>query len=74
MGTYKEVLECRELVVSDKFAFMPALTPTAAQTGWAITNGVANQRTVDCDGALADIMDQFGTLVDDLIAKGIISA
>jgi len=65
---------CRELHVSDKFSFMPGVTPTAAQTGWAITNQTGNNRTHDCNDALADVMDTFGQLVADLIAKGIISA
>ena len=67
----------RELWVSDKFSFMPAVTPTAAQTGWAVSNKVIN-RTHNCNevtGA-ADIAygDVIGTLIDDLIAKGILSA
>ena len=73
MGQH-DVLTCRELHVADKFSFMPALTPTAAQTGWAITNKAGTPRDLDCDAALAVIMDRFGQLVDDLIAKGILSA
>ena len=67
-------LGTRELWVSDKFSLMPAVTPTAAQTGWAITNQTGNNRTHDCNSALADVLDTFGQLVADLIAKGIISA
>jgi len=51
---------------------MPGVTPTAAQTGWALTNH-SSDRTIDCD-VLAEVGDGLGTLILDLIAKGIISA
>ena len=69
-----DVKSCRELWVSSKWSLMPAVNPTAIQTGWAITNQTGNNRTHDCNDALADVMDTFGQLVADLIAKGIISA
>ena len=68
-----DVHTCRELWVSDKFSFMPAVTPTAAQTGWAVTNK-STDRTINADGAIAEIGDGLATLIDDLIAKGILSA
>ena len=68
-----QVVACKELHVGDKFSFMPGVTPTAAQTGWAVTNKTLD-RTIDCNGAIAVLGDGLGTLIDDLIAKGIISA
>lgn len=68
-----DTIGCRELWVSDKFSFMPAVTPTAAQTGWSVTN-VTTDRTIDANGAVAVIGDGLCTLIQDLIAKGIISA
>ena len=52
---------------------MPAVNPTAAQTGWAVTNKTTD-RTIDANGLIAEIGDGLATLIDDLIAKGIISA
>ena len=63
----------RELWVSDKFSFMPGVTPTAAQTGWAVTNNTTD-RTINANGAVAEIGDGLTTLILDLIDKGIISA
>ena len=71
--TQEDTIATRELWVSDKFSFMPAVTPTAAQTGWAVTNKTTD-RTIDANGAVAEIGDGLCTLIDDLIAKGIISA
>ena len=68
-----DTVACRELWVSDKFSFMPAVTPTAAQTGWSVTN-LNPDRTIDCDGLIAVLGDGLGQLITDLIAKGIISA
>jgi len=70
--TQDDIVTCRELWVSDKFSFMPAVNPTAAQTGWVVTNKTID-RTIDCDGLIAVLGDGLGTLIDDLIAKGIIS-
>jgi len=67
-----DTVATRELWVSDKFSFMPAVTPTAAQTGWSVSNLNPN-RTCDCD-VPADVGDCLGQLITDLIAKGIISA
>ena len=67
-----DIVGARELWVSDKWSFMPAVTPTATQTGWATSN-VSPDRTIDCDVA-AEVGDGLGTLIADLIAKGIISA
>jgi len=67
-----DVNTCRELWVSEKWSFQAAVTPTATQTGWATTN-VTPDRTIDCDVA-AEVGDGLGTLIADLIAKGIISA
>ena len=46
---------------------------TASQTGWAVTNSTTD-RTINADGAVAEIGDGLTTLITDLIAKGIISA
>ena len=71
--TQDDVVSCRELWVGNLFSFMPGVTPTAAQTGWAVTNKTSD-RTIDCNGLVTEIGDGLGTLIDDLIAKGIISA
>ena len=71
--TQEDTIATRELWVSDKFSFMPAVTPTAAQTGWAVTNKTED-RTIDANGLVTEIGDGLCTLIDDLIAKGIISA
>ena len=52
---------------------MPAVNPTAAQTGWSVSN-LTPDRTIDCDGLIAVIGDGLGQLITDLIAKGILSA
>ncbi len=69
----EDVISCREFWVSDKFSFMPAVTPTAPQTGWAVTNATSD-RTIDANGLVTEIGDGLCTLIEDLIAKGIISA
>ena len=72
-----DVKSCREIQVSNKWSLMPGVDPTVTQTGWSNTNKTANpaaNRAHDCNGALADVMDSFAQLMDDLIAKGIISA
>ena len=72
--TQQDTTQTRELWVSDKFSFMPAVNPTAAQTGWATTN-LTTDRTLDCDTVtLGVVADCLGQLIEDLIAKGIISA
>jgi len=71
--TQNDINTCRELWVSDKFSFKAGVTPTAAQTGWAVTNKTPD-RTINADGAVAEIGDGLATLIDDLIAKGILSA
>ena len=70
--TQDDVVSCRELWVGNLFSFMPGVTPTAAQTGWAVTN-LTPDRTIDCNVA-AEVGDGLGQLITDLIAKGIISA
>ena len=67
-----DIVTGREFWCSDKFSFMPGVTPTAAQTGWSVSNLTPN-RTCDCD-VPADVGDCLGQLITDLIAKGIISA
>jgi len=67
-----DINTCRELWVSDKFSFMPGVDPTAAQTGWSVTN-LNPDRACDCD-VPAEVGDCLGQLITDLIAKGIISA
>ena len=67
-----DTLAVRELTVSDKFVFVPAVDPTAAQNGWSVSNLTPN-RTCDCD-VPADVGDCLGQLITDLIAKGIIKA
>ena len=71
--TQNDTIQTRELWVSNKFSFMPGVDPTAAQTGWAVTN-LTPDRTLDCNGLIAVIGDCLGQLITDLIAKGIISA
>jgi uncharacterized Zn ribbon protein len=71
--TQEDTISCREFWVSDKFSFKAAVTPTAAQTGWAVSN-VTTDRTIDANGATAEIGDGLCTLIQDLIAKGILSA
>lgn len=45
----------------------------SAGTGaWSVTNRVTD-RTIDCNGAVAVIGDGLGTLIEDLIAMGILS-
>ena len=73
MALQEDFFGTRELWVSDKFSFMPGVTPTAAQTGWSTSN-VSTDRTIDADAAVAIIGDGLCTLIEDLIAKGIISA
>jgi len=70
--TQEDTIATRELWVSNKFSFMPAVNPTAAQTGWSTTNGNVD-RTIDANVA-AEVGDGLATLIADLIAKGIISA
>ncbi len=72
MGASSDPIATREIWVSDKFSFMPGVTPTAAQTGWSVTNHNPS-RTCDADNA-ASVGDCLGSLILDLIAKGIISA
>ena len=66
-------IKTRELWVADKFSFKPDVTPTAAQTGWSTSN-VTTDRTIDANGLIAVIGDGLCTLIEDLIAKGILSA
>ena len=47
-------------------------TPTSVQTGWSTSNG-STDRDIDVDVA-AEVGDGLHTLIQDLIAKGIISA
>ena len=70
---FEDTINTRELWVADKFSFMPAVTPTAAQTGWSHTNKTGTQRSPNLD-TTAEVGDALGQLIDDLIAKGIISA
>ena len=72
-GAPADPVATRELWVSDKFSFMPGVTPTAAQTGWSVAN-LTPDRTIDCDGLIAVLGDGLGQLITDLIAKGILSA
>ena len=73
--TQEDTYSTRELQVSNKWSLKAAVNPTATQTGWAITNlDPTTARTHNCDALLADVMDSFGQLVDDLKAKGILSA
>lgn len=71
--TQEDTISAREIWVSDKFSFMPAVNPTAAQTGWTTTN-VTTDRSIDANGTTAVIGDGLCTLIEDLKAKGIISA
>jgi len=56
--TQDDVLSCREIWVADKFSFMPAVTPTAAQTGWAVTNK-STDRTIDANGLVLKLEMDF---------------
>lgn len=74
MSDNPDPVATRELWVSDKFSFMPGVTPTAPQTGWSTSNSMVD-RTLDAN--VNDTLitsDVLCTLIDDLIAKGIISA
>ena len=71
--TQEDTIQVRELIVSNKWALKPALNPTATQTGWSTSN-VTTDRTIDANGLVTEIGDGLCTLIDDLIAKGIISA
>ena len=72
MGNDPDPIATRELWVSDKFSFKAGVNPTAAQTGWSTTNGMTD-RDIDVNVA-AEVGDGLHTLIQDLIAKGIISA
>lgn len=48
-------------------------TPAARSTGWSVTNKTTDT-TLDCNGTLDQVADVLGTLVDQLILHGIISA
>lgn len=65
-----ETIATKELR-AEKFGF--AAKPSSPQTGWAVTNKTED-RTIDANGAVAEIGDGLATLIDDLIAKGVISA
>ncbi len=65
-----ETIATKELR-AEKFGF--AAKPSAPQTGWAVTNNTPD-RTINADGAIAEIGDGLTTLINDLIAKGVISA
>lgn len=72
--TQEDTIQAREIWVADKFSFKSGVTPTAAQTGWSVTNKTSD-RTFDCN--VNDTLvtsDVLGTLIDDLIAKGILSS
>ena len=47
--------------------------PTVPQTGWSVSN-LTEDRTINANGAVAEIGDGLCQLITDLIAKGIISA
>ena len=48
-------------------------SPSATQTGWTVSN-TGTDRTYDCNNTTIDeLADIVGTLVADLIAKGILS-
>ena len=68
-----EAIETRELNVNDKWSLQGGVAPTATQTGWSVTNKTTD-RTINANGAVAEIGDGLATLIDDLIAKGVISA
>ena len=73
-GKQFDSLEVRELIVSGKWVFVPATDPTATQGGWSVTNKTSD-RSIDCNNNDPLINgDVLGTLIDDLIAKGILKA
>jgi len=55
---------------SEKFGFHGAV-PSAQDTGWSAT-GTSTRRTVDSGDALSDVIDTVGTLIQQLVAKGVI--
>ena len=67
----EDTAEFKELQ-TNKFG-MGNTAPTAPQTGWSVTNSTTD-RTIDANGAVAEIGDGLTSLITDLIAKGIISA
>ena len=73
----EDVQQCRELWCSNLWSLMPGVAPTVTQIGWAIVNKTADpatNRTHNCNATLDLVADTLGQLVDDLKAKGILSA
>jgi len=68
-----EIIKCRELSVGGKWSLNAGVDPTATQTGWSVTNNTPD-RSINADGLIAEIGDGLTTLINDLIAKGILSA
>lgn len=68
-----DCLQVRDFKVGDKWSMSPAQDPTATQTGWSVSNNTPD-RTINADGAIAEIGDGLTTLINDLIAKGILDA
>ena len=48
------------------------LAPTGL-AGWSTTN-ITTDRTIDANGAVAEIGDGLATLIEDLIAIGVLTA
>lgn len=68
-----ETLTTKELWSTSKWSMDSSKTPTASQSGWSTSN-VSTDRTIDADAAVAIIGDGLCTLIEDLIAKGVITA
>lgn len=71
-GSDLTFLEFKGSTTGRKIGFFGA-TPVIRTTGWVVTNKTTD-RTLDCNGALDQVADNLGTLIDDLIALGLLSA
>ena len=68
-----ETIATKELWSTSKWSMDSSKVPTASQTGWSVTN-LTEDRTINADGAVAEIGDGLCQLITDLIAKGVITA
>lgn len=69
----EETFTTKELWTTSKWSMDSSKVPTASQSGWATSNLTAD-RTIDANGAVAEIGDGLCQLIEDLIAKGVITA
>lgn len=74
-GTTEGVIGGIDRLTLDVTEYGIGVTPTAVQTGYTTFTNLTTTRTGDADTlAAADLADILGTLIEDLKAKGIISA